>query len=225
MSFALLYNLLPENILQKWWDAQWNEARVFWDFGNGRKQLVNDCLIFEEDDFSLIDDLLVRIGDLPEDLDERVRWVMARILRLYPQPSSYRFDSEKHKKPDYWQSPFETLRDGTGDCDDWGILLYATLRRAGVPSWRLKCVVTDVVQNGNPAGAHFNLIYLSKKDYEWYTLEGTWYPSVALSRYGKLPRKSSTDLYARIWFTFNEEKVWAQHDFKVKPVFINPEVE
>lgn len=46
-------------------------------------------------------------------------------------------DSDVHGKGDYWAAPDETLRLGRGDCDDYSILKYFTLRAQGVPADRL----------------------------------------------------------------------------------------
>lgn len=217
--WSKLYNLLPEETLRDYWNSQWPRTIVFWDLGKNGRQPVQECLVFSDNDWNAVDDLLRRIGHWPADLDGKVKFIMSRLLRLYPQPSSYRTDSQKHRVPDYWQSPSETISSGTGDCDDWGILLYALLRRAGVPSYRLKCSVTGIVVDGAPAGFHFHVLYLAKRDYEWYTLEGTWYPERALTRFLSVPRAQSTDLYSTILFTFNEEYVWAQHSFSLSPSF------
>ncbi len=39
---------------------------------------------------------------------------------------------EKHSWGDYWQTPEETLRLGTGDCEDFSILLCSLLRAYGI---------------------------------------------------------------------------------------------
>lgn len=47
---------------------------------------------------------------------------------------SYKSDQNVHGAIDYWQLPSETLKLGTGDCEDFAILLCSLLRANGVPS-------------------------------------------------------------------------------------------
>lgn len=229
MSFALLYNLLPESFCARWWNKQWKRSRVLWDLQGNGQQEVQECLLFDQDDRNAAIGVLLRMGTLPDALDDRVRFIVKRFQDLYDMSvlvkygGCYDTDSHLHDVLDYWQSPKETVDLGKGDCDDWGLLLYCILRQANVPAWRLKCNVTNVIKQGVLEGLHFDLLYLAKTDYEWYVLEGTWYPQTALLRFLHEPRKECTDLYGAILFTFNEEFVWAQHDFNVKPLFLSLE--
>lgn len=217
-----LYELLPEKLIKAWWDSQWRRTNVFWDTGHGN-QRVNECLKLSDADRLVIDGFfnahVESIFWLMKD-DQKVLYLMRRVQKVYPQPAHYRYDNQDNNEgPDYWQSPAETLLDGKGDCDDWGILLYALLRKAGIPAYRLKAVVSDTVINGVVTGAHFHLIYLARKDYEWYTVEGTWYPWEAIGRYLTTPHKYA-EKYGKIYVTFNEEFMWNQKDFLIKPVYL-----
>ncbi|MFC1919866.1 transglutaminase family protein [Chloroflexota bacterium] len=58
--------------------------------------------------------------------DQLREWVAGHI--------SYKSDSEVHGVSDYWQLPAETLKLGTGDCEDIAILLCTLLRACGIPS-------------------------------------------------------------------------------------------
>lgn len=225
-GFSLLFRLLPEKVLAKWWNKQWTRSIAFWDYGHGN-QNVNDCLLFDSQDKAEVQDILWMMGNIPKDDDSKVKYVTNKINTMFAMSipkangGAYVHDSAAHGVPDYWQSPKETLKRGTGDCDDWGILLYCLLRQAGVPAYRLKCCITNVQVDGKFSGAHFNLLYLARYDHEWYTLEGSWFPSIAQQRFLNTPRKKSDDYYGDILFTFNEEFTWAQHDLKVKPVFLD----
>jgi hypothetical protein len=61
-----------------------------------------------------------------DDFEALRQWVWAHV--------SYRSDSEIHGSSDYWQLPAETLELGTGDCEDYAILLCTLLRAYGVPA-------------------------------------------------------------------------------------------
>lgn len=222
----LLFNLLPEKLCAGYWNRQWQRSIAVWDYGHGN-QNVQSCLLFDNEDREGVKNILHTMGSLPLDDDGKVKYIMSRLQIMFAMSiqknngGAYVSDSISHQVPDYWQTPKETLRLGTGDCDDWSILLYCLLREANIPCYRLKCVITNVVQDKKPFGLHFDLVYLARYDYEWYTIEGTWYPTIALQRYLNTPRKQSTDYYGSILFTFNEEHTWAQHDFAVKPLFLD----
>jgi predicted transglutaminase-like cysteine proteinase len=47
---------------------------------------------------------------------------------------SYHYDQDVHGVSEYWQFPAETLELGTGDCEDFAILLCTLLRAYGVPA-------------------------------------------------------------------------------------------
>lgn len=62
---------------------------------------------------------------------------------------------------DYWASPLETLGRGAGDCEDFTIAKYASLRLLGVPNERLRLIYVRA-RLGGPAGvdqAHMVLGY------------------------------------------------------------------
>lgn len=73
----------------------------------------------------------------------------------------FRDDAEVWRQVDYWASPFETLQQGQGDCEDFAIAKYFTLVSLGVPVNRLRLVYVRA-QIGGPQGAvqaHMVLAY------------------------------------------------------------------
>ncbi|MNE53202.1 hypothetical protein D3C80_1479140 [compost metagenome] len=47
---------------------------------------------------------------------------------------------------DYWATPVEALIKGAGDCEDYAIAKYLTLRRLGVPSDRLRITYVKALE-------------------------------------------------------------------------------
>lgn len=54
----------------------------------------------------------------------------------------YMSDMENYKVSDYWAKPEETLKKGSGDCEDIAILKYDMLERAGVPKKDINVIFT-----------------------------------------------------------------------------------
>ncbi len=50
----------------------------------------------------------------------------------------YRLDIKHWKKKDYWAAPFEFMGTGAGDCEDYAIAKYFTLRKLGIPDHKLR---------------------------------------------------------------------------------------
>jgi predicted transglutaminase-like cysteine proteinase len=61
-----------------------------------------------------------------QDFNRIVDWVGSHVLDVS--------DQSVQGVPDYWQLPAETLELGTGDCEDYSILLCSLLRAYGVPT-------------------------------------------------------------------------------------------
>jgi len=75
----------------------------------------------------------------------------------------YRRDSAHWKKNDYWASPFEFLGTGAGDCEDYAIAKYFTLRQLGVPDEKLRITYVKLKQRGTKyEQAHMVLTYYHK---------------------------------------------------------------
>lgn len=71
------------------------------------------------------------------DLTEQLRRVSASVNALV----SYRTDEQNHGRLDQWSTPNETLRRGSGDCEDYAILKMAILARLGIPITAMEIVV------------------------------------------------------------------------------------
>lgn len=61
-----------------------------------------------------------------DDFEALREWVVNHV--------TYQYDIDAHGQSEYWQLPSETLNLGTGDCEDFAILLCTLLRAYGVPA-------------------------------------------------------------------------------------------
>jgi len=64
---------------------------------------------------------------------------------------NYVYDQSVHGTNEYWQLPAETLSLGTGDCEDFAILLCTLLRAYGVPSDQVyvACAYSEGAEHGH----------------------------------------------------------------------------
>lgn len=75
----------------------------------------------------------------------------------------YRLDENHWNKKDYWAAPFEFMGTGAGDCEDYAIAKYFTLRKLGIPDKKLR--IMYVKYQGRKSGfeqAHMVLTYYHK---------------------------------------------------------------
>ena len=78
---------------------------------------------------------------------------------FFNETIAYKDDSVTWKETDYWATPIELMRKGAGDCEDYAIAKYMTLRLLGVPSSKMRITyVKALTQNI----AHMVLVYEGK---------------------------------------------------------------
>jgi predicted transglutaminase-like cysteine proteinase len=68
--------------------------------------------------------------------------------------------------PDHWSAPFETIRSGRGDCEDYAIVKYATLLEAGMSRDDVKIVI---LKNIFPSEDH--AVVAVRVDHQWLILD------------------------------------------------------
>ena len=102
---------------------------------------------------------------------------------------------------DYWATPLEAIGQGRGDCEDFAIIKYYSLKDAGVPLTKLRLVYVKARLNG-PSGpylqAHMVLAYYPTPNAEPLVLDN-------LVRDIK-PASQRSDLQPV--FSFNSEAIW-----------------
>ncbi|MCG6659675.1 transglutaminase [Halomonas campisalis] len=143
-----------------------------------------------EDWFRLLDQL--RNSDLDTQLREvnaffnrRIRWVD---------------DIDNWGAEDFWATPLETLGQGQGDCEDYSIAKYISLKELGVPGDRLRMIyVRARIGRSQIVQAHMVLGYYETPAAEPLILDNL-VPSIT-------PASQRTDLDPV--FSFNSEGLWA----------------
>jgi predicted transglutaminase-like cysteine proteinase len=130
--------------------------------------------------------------------DEPTR--LNRVNEFFNRHLLFRDDTEVWGQQDYWASPLETVSKGAGDCEDFAIAKYFSLRAAGVPGERLRLVYVQALQGG-PNGvalAHMVLAYYARPGAEPLILDNLVTEV--------LPASRRPDL--RPVFSFNAEGLW-----------------
>lgn len=103
---------------------------------------------------------------------------------------------------DYWATPIEALTKGRGDCEDFAIAKYFSLKLSGVPVSKLRITYVKARIGGadsNVTQAHMVLTYYSTPDAEPLILDNL----ISEIR----PASRRTDLVPI--FSFNSEGIWA----------------
>ncbi len=111
-------------------------------------------------------------------------------------------DADVWGQPDYWATPMESIGKGAGDCEDFAIAKYFSLKEAGVASEKLRLIYVRVKSGSSdsaPAVAHMVLAYYPQPDAE---------PVVLDNLVGDIrPASRRPDLLPV--FSFNSEGVFA----------------
>ncbi|MFQ5772869.1 MAG: transglutaminase-like cysteine peptidase, partial [bacterium] len=98
---------------------------------------------------------LVRWERLINSYQQRSIWnQLAAVNNFFNQEISADRDGSS-KRYDYWQSPIETLVRGCGDCDDFAIGKYVSLRLLGVPAKQLRIALLTNRNDGGHAVLFF----------------------------------------------------------------------
>ena len=123
-----------------------------------------------------------------------------------------RLDTDIHiwGQEDYWATPIEALTEGAGDCEDYAIAKYFSLKFAGVPVSKLRISYVKARiggANSNVTQAHVVLTHYSTPDAD---------PLVLDSLISEIrPASRRTDLIPI--FSFNSEGVWPAGNKESQP--------
>jgi len=78
------------------------------------------------------------------------------VNRFFNRHIRFGDDSRVWKQVDYWATPIESLIKGAGDCEDYAIGKYFSLRRLGIPSEKLRITYVKALRLNQ---AHMVLTY------------------------------------------------------------------
>lgn len=143
--------------------------------------------------------LLSDAQPLPENLK------LQRVNEFFNRNIQFEDDQRVWGQADYWATPLETLLQGAGDCEDYGIAKFFTLRALGIPAEKLRLVYVRARIGGPQSSltqAHMVLAYYITPDAEPQVLDNLITDIRAASR--------RTDLTPI--FSFNTEGIWAGAD-------------
>lgn len=139
---------------------------------------------------------LTAVRDKPE--IEQIRQMNA----FFHQHVRYRTDQALYGETDYWSTPLELLGHGLGDCEDWAIAQYISLRQLGIDDRKLRLIYVRARIGGPQSSlseAHMVLGYYSRPDAQ---------PLIVDSLISQvLPASERTDLTPV--FSFNSAGLWA----------------
>ncbi|RXJ81787.1 transglutaminase-like cysteine peptidase [Arcobacter sp. F2176] len=111
----------------------------------------------------------------------------------------YETDQSHWNKKDYWAAPFEFMGTGAGDCEDYAIAKYFTLRKLGVPEDKLRITYVKLLQRGTKyEQAHMVLTY-------YHTPSST---PVVLDNVNKILKLASKRPDLKPVYSFNAQGLW-----------------
>lgn len=120
---------------------------------------------------------------------------LKQVNQFFNARMAFRDDIVVWKQQDYWATPIEFLRKGAGDCEDFALAKYFTLREMGVPSNQLRITYVKALELNQ---AHMVV---------------TWYPTPTAIplvldnlKTAILPATQRTDLLPV--YAFNGEGLW-----------------
>lgn len=99
---------------------------------------------------------------------------LARVNDFFNRQIAFDDDMAIWSQADYWATPSETLGMGRGDCEDFVIAKYFTLRQLGLASERLRLIYVRArtgTGNAVSAQAHMVLAYYAQPDAEPLVLD------------------------------------------------------
>lgn len=123
---------------------------------------------------------------------------LASVNQFFNQRVRWQTDADVYDLEDFWATPAETLGHGTGDCEDFTIAKYASLRHLGVPAAQLRLTYVQLKITSTRSQAHMVLA--------WYPEPNTTPLILDNANPRILPASQRKDLEPI--FSFNSEELW-----------------
>lgn len=121
-------------------------ARAWWDFAR-----IIQLAEQQHGDLGSGRDRLGEWADLIEQgnrLDEQAQ--LQAVNGFFNRSLLFIDDERNWQQVDYWATPIEALIKGAGDCEDYAIAKYLTLRHLGVPGERLRITYVKALTQNQP---------------------------------------------------------------------------
>ena len=130
-----------------------------------------------------------------------LKWVIQNI--------PYKSDTENYKVPEFWCMPYETLKKGSGDCEDLHILLANLMLISGIPNWKVRIVCGYVFEPVSKKQiGHAYVIMFDEETEQHKILDWCYYPNLKLIKDREEYKKEK--MYQDCWFSFNSTHSWAK---------------
>jgi len=139
-------------------------------------------------------------GDLMRSLPGQDEWSQLQATNAFFNQIPYRDDQRQWNVPDYWETPLELLIVNGGDCEDYALAKYFTLRAIGVPDDKLRITYAKIwLAKRGRLEPHMVLTYYEHPGAEPLVMDNT--------RPDILPASRRTDLAPTM--SFNASGLWA----------------
>jgi predicted transglutaminase-like cysteine proteinase len=141
--------LAPLCLLAAFWcaaatlDTVGMQQKMVSRFGSARAVLLNNWF-----------QLIATAQSLSE--EEKIK----RINNFFNESLQFEADITVWQQSDYWATPLEFIGMGRGDCEDFSIAKYYSLRLTGVPVNKMRLIYVKA-NRGNGAEAHMVMAYYS----------------------------------------------------------------
>lgn len=130
-------------------------------------------------------------------------------LKFVIQNIPYKSDTENYKVPEFWCMSYETLKKGSGDCEDLHVLLANLMLISGIPNWKVRLVAGYVFEPVSKKQiGHLYLTLFDEETEKWVICDTCFYPNLKLIKDREEYKKEK--MYQEIWFSFNSIGSWAK---------------